>query len=541
VPNPVSARRERFTLPIVPLFPPDPNPALPSFGERAIYPYTRAYRFGSEPVEREMEALVLENDLLDLQVVPALGGRLWGTTNRQTNRPLFYTPKQVGMINFGLRGGWYSGGVEFNFPRGHTVIANEILPAVLRRYPDGASAAIVGGVDLTRRVGWSIGVRLKPGCSSIHFDIFLYNRTSLPVNYSWWLNASIPPSPELEYTNGTTEVRAHFLGRREHLGEPFNWPVHEEKDYRWYSQCAEPTSLFQLAGDERWFGYYLHDWDEGVVRIGSAADAPGLKFWNSGQVEEGYLWGKYQTCGERYSNSELQSGRPETQMDYGILPAHQFLRWTEIWRPVWGLGGLTCASESVALHLLPNGKGPSLRLLGDRLHPDCTVLVLAGGEERRYPCSLVPDQPVTLSIPLPVDSNPLAIEVILRRGRDLLLPPARRPDPPVGTDACLAVAFGKGKNSRRIDGRRTGSRGRAPGPTHGASSCDRAGRKGVGARPGIDCRPSFSGAAQAPIGLLRRCPAALPGRPVARPGARSRALPARPVRTLGRQCTPGRD
>src|SRR3989304_3870860 len=106
----------------------------------------------------------------------------------------------------------------------------------------------------------------------------------------------------------------------------------------------------------------------------TAGDAPGLKFWNSGQVEEGYLWGKYQTCGERYSNSELQSGRPETQMDYGILPAHQFLRWTEIWRPVWGLGGLTCASESVALHLLPNGKGSSLRLLGDRLHPDCTRL-----------------------------------------------------------------------------------------------------------------------------------------------------------------------
>ena len=89
MPDPVFARRERFTLPIVPLFPPDPNPALPSLGERAIFPYTRAYRFGSEPVEREMEALVLKNDLLDLQVVPALGGRLWGTTNRQTNRPLF--------------------------------------------------------------------------------------------------------------------------------------------------------------------------------------------------------------------------------------------------------------------------------------------------------------------------------------------------------------------------------------------------------------------------------------------------------------------
>ena len=153
--------------------------------------------------------------------------------------------------------------------------------------------------------------------------------------------------------------------------------MHEGHDYRWYIQCAEPTSLFQLAGDERWYGYYLHDLDEGVVQIGSAADAPGLKFWNSGQTEEAYLWGKYQTCGWRYSNSELQSGRPETQMDCGVLPAHYTLRWTEMWRPVWGLGGLTCASEAVAIHLVPEGSGACLRLLGDRLYPDCTVTVLA--------------------------------------------------------------------------------------------------------------------------------------------------------------------
>lgn len=49
----MSACRERFTLSIVLLFPPDPNPALPSLGERAIYPYTRAYNIRSESIERE--------------------------------------------------------------------------------------------------------------------------------------------------------------------------------------------------------------------------------------------------------------------------------------------------------------------------------------------------------------------------------------------------------------------------------------------------------------------------------------------------------
>jgi tetratricopeptide (TPR) repeat protein len=402
------------------LLPADPNPALPAVGSRAIYPYTRAYRFAQEPVERELDALVLENALINLQVVPALGGRLWGSANRLTGQPLFYTPRRVGMINFGLRGAWYSGGVEYNFPRGHTVVSNETVPALLRRHPDGAASAIVGNVDLTRRVGWSIGLRLQPDCSSLFFDILLYNRTPLPVHYSWWLNASVPPSPALEYTNGTTEVRAHFLGRREHLGEPVSWPVHEGQDLRWYIQCAEPTSLFHLAGDERWFGFYSHDQDQGVVRIGSAADAPGLKFWNSGQAEEGYLWGKYQTSGERYANSELQTGRPETQMDYGALPAHHSLRWTEVWRPVWGLGGLTFASESVAIHLLSDGEGSSLRLLGSQLYPDCTVRVVGAGFDHRFLCSLLPDRPTSLSLPIPAVSEPLIVEVFSASGESLL-------------------------------------------------------------------------------------------------------------------------
>ncbi len=414
--DPVSARRERFALPIIPLLPADPNPALPAVGPRAIYPYTRAYHFAQEPVERELDALILENALLNLQVVPALGGRLWGSTNRLTGQPLFYTPRRVGMINFGLRGAWYSGGVEFNFPRGHTVISNETVPALLRRHPDGAASAIVGDVDLTRRVGWSMGIRLQPDCSSLFFDILLYNRTSLPIHYSWWLNASIPPSPGLEYTNGTTEVRAHFLGRREHLGEPVSWPIHEGRDLRWYIQCAEPTSLFQLAGDERWYGFYSHEQDQGVVRIGSAADAPGLKFWNSGQVEEGYLWGKYQTCGERYANSELQTGRPETQMDYGTLPAHQSLRWTEVWRPVWGLGGLTCASESIAIHLLPDGGGSILKLLGSQRYPDCTVKVVGESADYRFTCSLFPDRPASHHLPIPAASEHLIVEVVSASG-----------------------------------------------------------------------------------------------------------------------------
>lgn len=415
---PVITRHAPYKLSMVPLAAPDPNPSLPSEGGRAIYPYTRKYGFGTVPVERELETLILENPRMQLQVIPGLGGRLWQAMNPVTGDPMFETPKRVGLINFGLRGAWHTGGVEFNFPRGHTVNNLETVPALIRRGADGSASVMVGSMDWMKRVGWSVGIRLQPDCSSVYFDVLLYNRTALPISYTWWINAAVPTHPSLEYVNGQTEVRSHFLGRREHLGEPFSWPVQEGHDLREYIQCVEPTSLFQLAGDSRWFGFYNHQADQGVVRIGSSTDAPGLKFWNSGQAEEGYLWGKYLTCGDRYTNTELQSGRPETQMDYGVLPAHHTLRWTEIWRPIWGLGGLTCASEAVAVHLVADGDGSRLGLLADRPYPACTIKV-TGTSQQVFSCDLSAEKPTWIALPFSAALQPLCIEIHASDGRSL--------------------------------------------------------------------------------------------------------------------------
>ena len=363
MPEPVRLTRASFTAQIASPGPPDPNPPLPSQGYRAIYPYPRLNRFdaqvgahgaapsgdvnmdaGRAPEEGAslaplQQGLRLENEAVRLLIAPEYGGRLWQGWNRANGLALFHTPERVGMLNFGLRGAWYTGGVEFNFPNSHSVTTASPVPALLRRLPGGGGTVIVGALDLVSRMTWSVGVRLEPGSANIHFDILLFNRADLPARYWWWINAAVPAGPGLEYTNATTEMLPHFIGRREALGEALSWPLHEGHDLRWYAQCVEPTSLFHLAGDERWFGFYQHDQQQGLVRVGCSADAPGLKFWNSGQSEEGYLWGAGMTGGERYANTELQSGRPETQTDYGVLPPHFALRWSEIWRPVWDLGG----------------------------------------------------------------------------------------------------------------------------------------------------------------------------------------------------------
>lgn len=395
----VKLYKKSFTLEMPALRPADPNPMIPALGYRAIYPYTRTYAFETHPTSQKLNALVVENNRLHIEVVPALGGRIWSTENKATGQPLFFAPHRVGLLNFGLRGAWYIGGVEFNFPNGHTVDALETVPAALRRYPSGGGGVVIGDVDLVWRVSWQVSARLEADSSNLYLDILLANPTPHPVRYMWWINTAVPVDDSLEYFNQTTDVFAHFVGRRFHLSERVSWPLHEGQDFRRYFTYREPTSLFHLSGDDRWFGYYSHNNHEGVLRIGWCGDAPGLKIWNSGQSQEAFLWGKWMTAGLKYANSELQSGRPETQTDYGILPPHYCLSWTEIWRPVWHFDKVTCASEYLTLATSARQDELELLLLADKPYPGSTIQIRQNNQ-----------QLITQTVDLPAD-NPLRLTV----------------------------------------------------------------------------------------------------------------------------------
>ncbi|MFA0774461.1 MAG: hypothetical protein KEFWMYNX_002501, partial [Candidatus Fervidibacter sp.] len=107
----------------------DPFPPLQRKGTARVYPYTMQDDVTDELTEREFTAVILDNGLLQVTILPDFGGHIHSVRDLKNDREVFYRnePLKFGLI--ALRGAWYSGGLEFNFPQvGHTVTTNDPLP-----------------------------------------------------------------------------------------------------------------------------------------------------------------------------------------------------------------------------------------------------------------------------------------------------------------------------------------------------------------------------------------------------------------------------
>lgn len=150
------------------------------------------------------------------------------------------------------------------------------------------------------------------------------------------------------------------------------YPVHNGLDYSRYSEIPEPVGLFSPGGTAGWFGAWYEDWDFGVARWAPPWRVAGEKMWSWGNSEEGLLWGEI-AADQSLPVPELQSGRPETQMDRGMLPPHSARSDHEWWMPVNSLGGLDAASRFGAMSVMqdcPPGRvriSPCTSIRGCRL------------------------------------------------------------------------------------------------------------------------------------------------------------------------------
>ncbi|MBK9241296.1 MAG: DUF5107 domain-containing protein [Acidobacteria bacterium] len=63
----------------------------------------------------EWKVVTLENDLVEVFVLPEIGGKVWGARVKKTGHEFIYRNEVVKFRNIALRGPWTSGGIEFNF------------------------------------------------------------------------------------------------------------------------------------------------------------------------------------------------------------------------------------------------------------------------------------------------------------------------------------------------------------------------------------------------------------------------------------------
>lgn len=361
----------------------DPNPPFPILNRNQVYPYTMLDDLTDHREVKTYRALFLENDYLKATILPDMGGRLYSLFDKVSKREVFYRNNVVKYGLVALRGAWISGGIEFNFPNGHTVVTVSPVASRLVINPDGSPTAVVGGMDWVTEMHWEVALTLRPRQARLEQSVTLFNPTPVENLYWYWANASVAATEDMQFIYPMREANPHSRV------EIWTYPVWNGVDWSWYKNIRQPTSLFGLAVHRDYFGAYYHDSDYGVVHAADYRAVPGKKVWSWGVAGDGLLWTDLLTDHDGPYN-EIQSGRYETQLNQEFMPTRRVESWTEYWYPVRGLGGgFVEATKELALNVRfvaasgPNPQRVELAINPTVEIPSAKITVLLDGKPLR--------------------------------------------------------------------------------------------------------------------------------------------------------------
>ena len=161
-----------------------------------------------------MEYCHLENEYLRVSVLPELGGHIYEIFDKTTNRDVLYSNPVMKYAMVALRGAWVSGGIEWNFPDGHTLTTVSPIDYVMRMEPDGSAAVTVGDTERVQGMQWQVIIRLRPGQRAVETEVTLNNRREVPGRYWFWSTAGAPAADDMRFVYPMREAYPQcFLAR----------------------------------------------------------------------------------------------------------------------------------------------------------------------------------------------------------------------------------------------------------------------------------------------------------------------------------------
>jgi tetratricopeptide (TPR) repeat protein len=348
-PTEVKAWEDTIVIPTYERGPEDPNPPLlmgrrnPIHpGSSIMYPYPLQETLFNRKADRKWRILYLENSYLKLGVSPELGGRLLFLFNKSTNEEAIYHNHVLKWARIGIRGAWVSGGIEWNFPNGHTVTSSSPIDCAVRRNDDGSASLLFGDIERVSRMRWSVAVTLYPERAFFETEMRLTNRTVLPNRYWFWANSSAPVSKGMEYISTASKVFT--------LKDVMSFPVHDGVDIHWDKNHVEAQDMFCLNPREEFVGWYNQDLQKGLVNVADRTEARGTKFFTWGGSDDGAIWGERLTDTDG-PYAEMQSGRFPTMGIWEILSPCSEESWKEVWYPVVKIGAPVFANREAAFAL----------------------------------------------------------------------------------------------------------------------------------------------------------------------------------------------
>jgi len=370
---------ERRSITTYPFSDPDPVPIF--VRNPAIYPYFAFNGYSHEGIPRDWTVVTLENDFIEVQILPEVGGKVFGAIDKTTGEEFIYLNDVIKFRQIAMRGPWTSGGSEFNFGLvGHAPTTATPVDYLLRENPDGSVSCFVGTLDLASRTRWTMEVRLPAGQAIMELRSLYNNPTPLNQSYYVWTNNAVRASDELQYFYPGTMRMPHG-----YTAAPAPWPVDNAgRDLSWYRNNAfgGSKSHFVLGTYSDFYGGYWHDTDFGFGHWALYDDMPGKKMWIWAISRQGAIWEELLTD-THGQYSEPQAGRYFSQDDHEFLAPLSADAWTEMLFPFHGTGGMAKASPHAVLNVERENGAIILKICPLQPLDDDLIVSIAGEEVHR--------------------------------------------------------------------------------------------------------------------------------------------------------------
>jgi len=322
-----------------------------------VYPHPVIDKIHDEKVLKPYRLVFLENEFVQIQIMPEIGGRIYRAIDKTNNYDFVYYNRVIKPALVGLAGPWISGGIEFNWPQHHRPNTFGPVEYRLESGDDGSATVWVSETDRMGGTKVTAGFTLYPGKAYLEIAAQLYNRTPEPQTFLWWANPAVavnddtqsvfPPDVNAVFDHGKRDVSRFPIA----TGTYYKMDYSAGVDISRYKNIPVPTSYMAYKSDFNFVGGYDHGVQAGLLHVANHHVSPGKKQWTWGNGEFGQAWDRNLTD-EDGPYIELMTGMyTDNQPDFSWLQPYEEKTFKQYFMPYKDIGVVKNASIEAAVNL----------------------------------------------------------------------------------------------------------------------------------------------------------------------------------------------
>lgn len=357
----VILRQEKITIPTYEIAAYDKNPMfldkrVYQGSSGRVYPHPVCEKVADVKTDKEYDAVFLENDYLEVMILPQIGGRIQRILDKTNGYDAVYYNEVIKPALVGLAGPWISGGIEFNWPQHHRPSTYDPVDINITKKEDGSVTVWVGETEKMFHTRGMAGYTLYPDKAYLEITGKVYNPTDRPQTFLWWANPAVAVN---EYTRSIFPPDVHAVmdhGKRAVSkfpiadGEYYKVDYSPGTDISRYKNIPVPTSYMAYHSDFDFIGNYDDSKQAGLLHVADHHISPGKKQWTWGNGDFGQAWDRSLTD-ENGPYIELMTGVfTDNQPDFTFLKPYEEKTFVQYFMPYKGVGAVKNASVRIVLN-----------------------------------------------------------------------------------------------------------------------------------------------------------------------------------------------